>query len=386
MPSRTARHARPAPAPFQTPVLVTRPLLPPLADYAALLENTWSRHQVTNDGPLLLSLQDRLSRHLDVPNIRLLGSGTLALQIAIAALGLHGEVVTTAFTFPASPHALTAAGITPVFVDIHPVSLTLDPAAVERAITPATTAILGVHVYGIPCDVHALADIARRHGLRLLYDGAHAFDTRIHGAPIASFGDATMLSLHATKLFHTGEGGALIAPDPETIRKIDLLKNFGLSSGEVLLPGINAKMNELEAALGLLVLDHIAAERQAREQILAVYQRAFHGIPGLRLLAMPEGVTNSHQYAVLMVDPAAAALSRDALFEALQPFNVFARRYFNPLCSVAPHYRDLPSAAPANLHVSHEASAQVLCLPYYGALGTNGAEHLADIVLHLIGA
>lgn len=374
-----------APPPFEYPVTVTQPLMPALSDYTALLEGVWSRRQLSNEGPLLLDLQRRLAKRLDAPNLRLVGSGTLALQIAIAALGLSGEVITSAFTFPATPHAITWAGLTPVFADIN-LGLTLDPEAVERAITPATTAILGVHVYGLPCDVLALADIARRHGLRLIFDGAHAFDTRINGTSVTAFGDATALSLHATKLFHTGEGGAIVVADPAVTRRIDLLKNFGLSSAAILLPGINAKMNELEAGLGLLVLDRVEAERHGRAAILGVYCCRLAGIPGLRMLRMAEGVLDSHQYAVVMIDPDLCTVSRDVLFDALQEFNIFTRRYFQTLCSEALHYRELPSAHPSNLPNSYAAAAQVLCLPYYSELGVQGADRVASIIRHIVDA
>ena len=371
---------------FDQPVHVTLPIVPPLSDYAALLETVWRQRRLTNDGALVQALRRRLCQRLGVRHLALLGSGTLALQVAIAALGLRGEVITPAFTFPATPHALTWAGIRPVFADIDPVRLTLDPAAVERAITPRTTAILGVHVYGIPCDVDGLAAVAKRHGLRLVYDGAHCFETRIGEAPIGSFGDATMLSFHATKLFHSAEGGALIVQDEAVLRRVERLLNFGLSDAEtVVAPGINAKMNELEAALGLLVLDRVADEHAAREAVAAAYRLRFAGVPGLRMLTMPADVSDSHQYAVLLVDKAEAGLSRDALHEGLRAYNVFARRYFFPLCSEAPHYRDFPSAASSNLAVSFRVSRQVLCIPYCGELGVDGAEQVAAIVLHLLG-
>lgn len=370
---------------FDHPVNVTRPIVPPLADYAAMLEGVWQHRVLTNDGVLLRELERRLSERLDAPHIALFSSGTVALQIAIAALGLVGEVITPAFTFPATPHALSWAGVSPVFADIDPVRLTIDPDAVERAITPRTTAILGVHVYGIPCDVDALAAVAARHDLRIVYDGAHCFDTRIVQAPIGGFGDATMLSFHATKLFHCAEGGALIVRDEAMLRRVKLLRNFGIADAQtVLVPGINAKMNELEAAMGLLVLDRVADEHAAREAVTATYRRRFAGIPGLRMPAALPDVSDSHQYAVLLVDDSEAGLSRDDLHEGLKSFNVFARPYFYPLCSEAPHYRGLPSAARANLPVSFRVSRQVLCLPYYGELGVAGAERVADIVVHLL--
>ncbi len=328
-----------APPPFEYPVTVTRPLLPTLSDYTALLEGIWSRRQLSNEGPLLLNLQRCLAKRLDAPNLRLVRSGTLALQIAIAALGLSGEVITTALTFPATPHALTSVGLAPVFADIN-LGLTLDLEAVERAITPATTAILEVHVYGLPCDVLALADIARRHG------------TRLNGTSVKAFGDATALRLHATKLFHTGEGGAIVVADPAVTRRIDLLKNFGLSSAA----------------------------------ILDVYGCRLAGIPGLRMLRMAESVLDSHQYVVVMIDPDLCTVSRDVLFDALQAFNIFTRCYFQTLCSEAPNCRELPSAHPSNLPNSYAAAAQVLYLPYYSELGVQGADRVASIIRHIVSA
>lgn len=371
---------------FDHPVHVTLPILPPLTDYAALLSGTWASGQLTNGGPLVDGLKRRLSARLEAPHFALLASGTLALQVAIAALGLKGEVITPAFTFPATPHALSWAGVTPVFVDIDPVRLTLDPARVEDAITAQTTGILAVHVYGVACHVEALADIARRHGLRLIYDGAHAFDTRVNGVPIGAFGDATALSFHATKLFHSAEGGGLIVQDEAVLQRVEWLQNFGLTrEAAVMVPGINAKMSELGAAMGLLVLDLVDKERRARAAVAGVYRALLADVPGIRMLEMPDGVTDSHQYAVVMVDEARAGLSRDTLCERLTAFNIFARRYFYPLCSEAPHYRDMPSAAAAHLPVSVRASRQVLCLPFHGALGRDGAARVAGAVRHVLG-
>ncbi|MGH7043637.1 MAG: DegT/DnrJ/EryC1/StrS family aminotransferase [Acetobacteraceae bacterium] len=370
---------------FSEPVYVTRPILPPLEDYHALLKEIWQRQWLSNNGEMVLALERELRATLRAPHLSVLGNGTLALQMAIRALGLGGEVITTPFTFPATAHALNWAGVTTIFADIDPVTLTLDPGAVARAITSRTSGILGVHVYGMPCDVHGLGRLAGQHGLKIIYDGAHAFGTEIAGRPIGDFGDATMLSFHATKLFHTAEGGALVLPREEDHAQVALLRNFGIASETtVLVPGVNAKMNELQAALGLLVLRAVPAERAARARIAAVYQARLDGVAGLRMLALPADVTHSRQYAVLIVDKDACGVSRDALYNGLKPFNIFARRYFYPLCSEAPHYLGLPSAAPENLPVAYRISRQVLALPYYGALDEEGAHRVCDALLYLL--
>jgi dTDP-4-amino-4,6-dideoxygalactose transaminase len=374
------------PKPFAKPVYVTRPLLPPLQEYERLLQGVWERRWLTNNGELLQRLESRLSEFLEAPNVSIVGNGTLALQLAIGAFRLRGEVITTPFTFPATPHVLTWAGITPVFADIDEETLTLSPAAVERAVNERTSGILGVHVYGMPCDVHSLADIAERRHLRVIYDGAHAFGTRIDGRPIGDFGDATMLSFHATKLFHSAEGGALILRDMKDMEAVELLKNFGIRDEiHVLAPGVNAKMNELQAAMGLLVLEQVEAERTARARIAAVYRARLSAASGLRVFSVPADVRDSNQYAILLIDEQKTGVSRDAVYEGLKRFNIFARRYFYPLCSEAPHYRNLPSAATENLPVAYRISRQVLALPYYSDLGENGANRVSDAILHLIG-
>jgi dTDP-4-amino-4,6-dideoxygalactose transaminase len=297
---------------------------------------------------------------------------------------LKGSVVTTPFTFPATPHALVWSGLTPIFCDIDPVRLTLDPAAVEAAIGRDTSAILGVHVYGVPCHVEALQQVADRHGLKLIYDGAHVFGTTIDGAGIGGFGDATMFSFHATKLFHTAEGGALSCATPELKRAIDHLKNFGiLNQEEVDVPGINGKMNELQAALGLAVLEHVAAERDRRRAIVDRYRARLSGTAGLTLMPQLAGVSDSYQYFVVRIDPAGFGLTRDAVQERLKTYNVLTRKYFFPLCSEYPCYRELPSSSPANLPVAHRAAGEVLCLPLYGSLPLDAVDRICDLLLGL---
>jgi dTDP-4-amino-4,6-dideoxygalactose transaminase len=372
------------PRPFEEPVYVTRPLLPDLDAYAALLAGVWQRRWLTNGGVLQDTLERALCARLGVEHLSLVNSGTTALLLAARALDLTGDVVTTPLTSPATVAALTWCGLTPVFADVDPVTLTLAADAVERAITARTTAIVGVHLYGMPCDVDALGAVGRRHGLRILYDGAHAFGTEIDGVPVARFGDATALSFHATKLFNTAEGGAVIVQDAAVKRRLDLLRNIGITD-EVTVgaPGINGRMNELAAALGLANLDLVDAERRRRSEIARVYASRLAGLPGLRPFELPPHVRDSRQYFVVRIDDARSPISRDDLYEGLKTFNVFARRYFYPLCSEIPTYRPLPSSAPGNLPVAHRASREVLCLPFYGTLGVAGAERICDMIDHL---
>ena len=370
--------------PFPEPIYVTRPLLPTLDDLRARLEPVWASQWLTNGGVQHERLERALGAFLRVPHLSLFNNGTIGLLTAIRALGLRGSVVTTPFTFPATPHALAWSGIEPVFCDIDPVTLTIDPAAAEASIRPDTTAILGVHVYGLPCAVDELARVAARHHLRLLFDGAHAFGTTIGGAPIGRFGDVTMFSFHATKLFHTAEGGALSTPHAELKQTFDHLKNFGiLNQDEVDVPGINGKMNELQAALGLAVLDLVDAEVERRKAIAGRYRERLRGIDGIQMMSEPAGVQQSHQYFVIRIDAARFECSRDVVYTELQKYNVFTRKYFYPLCSDYPCYRGLPSAAPERLPVAHRAVREVLCLPIYGSLPLDAVDRICDMLTSL---
>lgn len=375
-----------APPPFAEPVFVTRPLLPPLPEVMRALEPVWASGWLTNNGAAHRSLQARLATVLGAPHLSLYGNGTLALVVGLKALGLEpgaGEVITTPFTFPATVHALQWCGLTPVFADIHPHSLCLDPAAVAARIGPRTVGILGVHVYGMPCDVVALEALAARHHLALAYDGAHAFGTTAHGRPVAQWGDATMYSFHATKLFHTAEGGALALRNPAHKQRAELLKNFGIVDEDtVALAGINAKMNEVQAALGHVVLDHLGAERSRRAAIRALYAQRLRGLPGLNLLEMPPGVEDSLQYLVLRVSAAQAGISRDELHARLKHYNIITRRYFHPLCSRYPLYSSLPSAHPAELPVAEAVATEVLSLPLHGGLSEGDVHRIADAICH----
>ena len=369
-------------SPFPEPIYVTRPLLPPLEDVQARLAAVWQAQWLTNAGAQHERLERALMERLGVPQLSLFNSGTIALIAALRALDLTGEVITTPFTFPATPHALAWGGITPVFADIDPVRLTLDPERVDALVTPKTTAILGVHVYGVPCDVEGLADVARRRGLRLVYDAAHAFGVRINGRGIGTFGDATMFSFHATKLFHTAEGGAVSCGDAALRHRIERLKNFGIADQETVeCVGLNGKMNELQAVLGLSVLECLDAEVALRRTILARYRQRLGGVPGLTLTPELAGVDSSYQYCAVRIDAAVFGQSRDAVHQGLKAFNVFARKYFYPLCSDYDCYRGLPSADPAGLPVAHAAASQVLCLPLYGSLPVSAVDAICDMLL-----
>jgi dTDP-4-amino-4,6-dideoxygalactose transaminase len=371
---------------FASPIYVTRPLLPPLDAVTARLADVWASGWLTNNGQQQERLEGALRAYLGVPQLSLFNNGTIALLTAVRALELSGEVVTTPFTFPATPHALAWSGITPVFADVDAVRLTLDPVQVEQAITPRTTGILGVHVYGQPCDVEGLQRVADRHGLKVVYDGAHAFGTRVGGAGIGTFGDITMFSFHATKLFHTAEGGALACRDGQRRAQIDRLKNFGIVDPEtVSCVGLNGKMNELQAVVGLAVLDCLQDEIERRRTLLELYRRLLGNTAGITLTTDIQDVESCHQYCAIRIDEDRFGCSRDAVHRELHKHNVISRKYFFPLCSDYPCYRDLPSARPGSLPVAQRAARQVLCLPLYGSLDPAAVEAICEIVMALQG-
>ncbi|WP_431857804.1 DegT/DnrJ/EryC1/StrS family aminotransferase [Azospirillum sp.] len=369
------------PSAFDQPVYVTRPMLPPLASYVERLSQIWSSGWLTNGGPQHIALEKALGAYFSNPNISLFSNGTTALVTACQALRLSGEVITTPFTFPATPHVLSWNKITPVFADIDAATMNLDPANIEPLITDNTTAILAVHVFGTPCDVEGLQTIADRHGLRVIYDAAHAFGSRIHGRSVTDFGDATMLSFHATKLFHTAEGGALVLRDPQVKNQVDLLKNFGIKDEfTVLMPGINGKMSELQAALGLIILDMVEDEQARRRGVADIYRQRLGTRPGITLPVVQEGVDVSQQYFAIRVDDIECGVSRDHIYDEMKKFNVMSRKYFYPLCSDYIYYRTLPSASHACLPVAHKVASEVLCLPFFGALTLNDAHRICDII------
>jgi dTDP-4-amino-4,6-dideoxygalactose transaminase len=302
-------------------------------------------------------------------------------MVAVQSLRLQGEVITTPFTFAATTHVLAWNNIAPVFCDIDPKRLTIDPTKIESLITSRTTAILGVHVYGMPCHVKEIEEIANRHGLRVIYDAAHAFGTEIDGRGIGTFGDISMFSFHPTKLFHTAEGGALTYNDPHLKQRIDLLKNFGIRNEfEVIMPGINGKMNELSAVIGLTVLDLVDEERARRRRIRAQYVAHLGDVPGLSLLDFPQGTTHSEQYMVVRIHEREFGASRDAVYDHLRAHNVYARKYFYPLISDYPCYHQLPSAHDGSLQAATRASEEVLCLPFFGDLNDEQIAAICNIM------
>ncbi len=363
------------------PLYVTRPSLPPLDEFLPYLRDIWRSGWVTNMARYHGELEQALAAYLDVPHVSLFCNGTVALQVGLQALRVRGEVITTPYSFPATSHSILWNHSRPVFCDVEPDTLNLDPARVEEAVTPETTAILAVHVYGNPCRAEPLADLARRRGLRLFFDAAHAFGVRQDGRPVAGLGDLAMISFHATKVFHTLEGGALVTHDPELKQRIDYLKNFGFADEvTVVAPGCNGKMNEVQAALGLLQLRRVDACIARRRAAAARYTERLGGVPGLRLPAPPPGVEGNGSYYPVLVDAAAFGRTRDELYDDLRGAGIHGRRYFYPLISRFPCYRDLPSARPGNLPVAEDAARRVLCLPLYDGLGDAGVDRVCDAV------
>ena len=374
----------PLPPPFAEPVWVTRPILPPLAAFTERLREVWDAGWLTNFGSQHQQLEARLREQLGVPHLALVNNATIGLLLACRALGLRGEVITTPFTFPASVHALDWAGLEPVFCDLDPATLGLDARLLPALVTPRTSAILAVHVYGVPCDVAAIDAFARERGLRVIYDAAHAFDVRIDGRGIGSFGDVTAFSFHATKLFHTAEGGALACGDPALAARLGLLRNFGIADEEsVPASGVNGKLSELHAALGLLVLDGLAEERAARARVARRYHEGLAGTP-LVLPAREHHEGGGLHYFVVRVPAGRCACSRDELQRWLRRFRVMARKYFHPLCSDLPPYAALPSAQAARLPVAQATAAEVLCLPLHGRVSEADADAIAALVRHAV--
>lgn len=365
---------------FEKPIYVTRPFLPPLEEFCDGLNEIWENGQLTNNGPILNRFHNRLCDHLKIKNISLFNNGTLALQIALQGMGISGEVITTPFTFVATTHALYWNKIRPVFVDIEPTYYTLDPEKVENAITPWTTAILAVHVYGHPCNHEALADIAKRHNLRLIYDAAHAFGVKVNDQSIAQQGDMSMFSFHATKLFHSLEGGMLAFSEPALQQTLDYLKNFGFESQvDVVMPGTNAKMNELQALMGLQVLEYLAEIIEKRKTIYQTYRKRLTGIPGLTMPPpLPDHVQYNYAYMPIEIEEKKMGVSRDGLFQRLKDCNVFARRYFYPLVCDYSCYKHVSVNDP--LTTARNVSNQILTLPIYDSLSLENVHKICDII------
>jgi len=362
-------------------ITVTQPCLPPLDEFLPYLQQIWDNKWLTNNGPLHQQLECKLAEYLGVKYISLFSNGTLALMTALQALNIHGEVITTPFSFVATTHSIWWNKIKPVFVDIEPEYLNLDPAKIEAAITPATTAIMPVHVYGNPCRMDEIQRIADKHGLKVIYDAAHAFAVKKENVSILNQGDLSVLSFHATKVFSTLEGGAIICHSEQMKHHIDNLKNFGFR-GETVVeePGINAKMNEMQAAFGLLQLKYIDGFISKRKSITELYRKLLSRVPGIHLLPEMEGVTSSYSYFPVLIEEEVYGMSRDALYEKLKKNNIFSRRYFYPLISSFEPYRELSSAIPENLPVATNAALKVLCLPIYVDLSIQDVEFIVKII------
>ena len=362
------------------PIYVTQPYLPPLDEFVPYLEKIWANKILTNGGPFHQQLEHALCEYLGVKHLALFTNATIALVTALQALRVTGEVITTPYSFVATAHSLLWNGIKPVFVDVDPNTLNLDPAKIEAAITPQTTAIMPVHCYGHPCDVDAIQEIADNYNLRVIYDAAHAFGVRCHCGSVLNHGDLSVLSFHATKVFNTFEGGAIICPDAKTKSRIDQLKNFG-HAGElaVVAPGINGKMSEINAAFGLLQLKYIDKAISRRKEIDALYREQLEGVKGVRcLLDAGEKVAN-YAYFPILVDQN-YHVSRDELNEKLKGNGIYPRRYFYPLITEFPMYRGLPSAHRDNLPVATVAAQRVLCLPIYPALENAQIETITRLI------
>lgn len=362
------------------PVYVTQPTLPALQDFIPYLEKIWQNKTLTNGGPFHRQLEEELAAYLGVRHISLFANGTLGLITALQALRVTGEVITTPYSFVATAHSLVWNSLRPVFVDIDPVTLNLDPGAIEAAITPQTTAILPVHCYGNPCDVERIQQIADSYGLKVIYDAAHAFGVRMNGHSLLDHGDLSVLSLHATKVFNTFEGGAIVSPDARTKKRIDYLKNFGFADEvTVVAPGINGKMSEINAAMGLLQLKGVDDALAQRAAVAARYREILAHVPGISLLQYPQTLDANNSYFPIFVGPE-YPLSRDGLFQQLRDRKIHARRYFFPLISNFPMYRGLPSADKDRLPVANRVADSVICLPIYPTLPLTRVDDIAGIV------
>ncbi|WP_347841424.1 DegT/DnrJ/EryC1/StrS family aminotransferase [uncultured Draconibacterium sp.] len=365
------------------PIYVTQPSLPDLEEFIPYLEQIWDNKILTNNGPFHQQLEKELADFLGVPYISLFANGTLALVTALQVLRITGEVITTPYSFVATTHSLWWNNIKPVFVDIEPDFCNLNPEKIEAAITPKTTAILPVHVYGNPCNTDRIQEIADIYGLKVIYDAAHAFGVKYKGTNICNYGDLSILSFHATKVFNTMEGGAIICHDAATKKRIDYLKNFGFAGEtKVMAPGINSKMNEMQAALGLLQLKHFKENILKRKKIIEVYHNELKGIKGLTILPEPVDTVSNFAYFPVFIDDEKYGITRDQLYEKLKLNNIFGRRYFYPLISEFPMYKGLDSAKPINLSEAKRIANKVICLPLHPTLELKKIELICALIKH----
>lgn len=370
--------------PFKEPIYVTRPLLPDLARVEDKLKEIWESKWLTNCGPQHELLEAALMEKLKVPYLSLFNNGTTALLIACQSLRLSGDVITTPFTLAATPHVLTWNNIRPIFCDVDSETMNIDADKIEQMITPQTTAILAVHVFGTPCNVKKIQEVADYYGLKVVYDAAHAFGVEINGKGIGNFGDVSAMSFHATKLYHTIEGGALMHNSPHLKKRIDFLKNFGIKNEEeVVMPGINGKMNEIQAAMGLINLEFVEEEREKRRRLIEVYREELADVPGVKLPVVLENVKMNSQYFVIRINEQRFGHSRDFVYDAFKKYNVYTRKYFHPLCSEYTCYRQLPSSNPKNLPIAVQTGKEVLSMPLYGELQENDVRKICGILKEL---
>lgn len=363
-------------------ITVTSPLLPDLAEFNTLLKDIWDSKWITNNGSFHKQLEKELATYLKVPYISLFTNGTLPLITALQALRITGEVITTPYSFVATTHSLWWNGCKPVFVDIDPATGNIDPDKIEAAITPQTQAIMPVHVYGKPCDTKRIQEIADKYGLKVIYDAAHAFGVEVNGESILNAGDMSTLSFHATKVYNTIEGGALVMQDERTKKRIDYLKNFGFAGEvEVVAPGINSKMDEMRAAYGLLNLRQVDAAIEARHQVAIQYREALRPVKGITFMDDMSGVKHNYSYFPIFVDSEKYGMTRDELYFKMKGQNVLGRRYFYPLISEFTTYRGLPSANPKNLPNAHKMANRVICLPMHHELSKEDVKRILNILV-----
>ena len=363
-------------------ITVTSPLLPNLDDFNEMLKQIWDSKWITNNGSFHKQLEKELANYLKVPYISLFTNGTLPLITALQALRITGEVITTPYSFVATTHALWWNGIKPVFVDIDPATGNIDPDKIEAAITPKTTAIMPVHVYGKPCDTKRIQEIADQYGLKVIYDAAHAFGVEVNGESILNAGDLSTLSFHATKVYNTIEGGAMVMKDEKMKKRIDYLKNFGFANETTVVgPGINSKMDEIRAAYGLLNLRQVDAAIEARHQIAIKYREFLRNIEGITFFDDMPGVKHNYSYFPIFVDAKKYGITRDELYFKMKEQNVLGRRYFYPLISEFSTYRGLESANPENLTNAHTMANSVICLPMHHALNNDDIERIIGCII-----
>lgn len=363
------------------PIYVTRPNLPPLEKLEPYLREIWESKILTNNGPFHQKFEKELARYLEVEHLSLFANATLALIVGLQALRITGEVITTPFSFVATTHALKWNDVTPVFCDIEAKTLNLDPDKIEALITPRTTAIMPVHVYGHPCNTEAIQDIADKYGLKVIYDAAHAFGIKLKNKNLLLEGDMSIISFHATKLFTTFEGGAIIVKDEKLKKRIDFLKNFGFADEvTVVAPGINAKMNEFQSVIGLLSLEIVEEEIAKRKKVAETYFELLRDIKGISVFDNFDDYDYNYSYFPVLIDEAEFGCSREKVYYELRKNNIYARRYFYPLISNMPTYRNLSSAAKENLPVANKIAEQVLCLPIYGGLDESHVQLICSLI------